>query len=109
MGLSLVSRVVEDFTPLGDLVLLEFIEPKKFTDAGLALPETAKDHSPRFRVLKVGPGRQFESGVRHELEVKPGDIVTFFGNGIEITLAGRTAKWCVCEHGQISGIITSTK
>ena len=102
----MLSIVQETFKPLGDLVLLRPIDPSKTTKGGLLMPDTVKPRQPRAEVVAVGPGRMLESGKRHELLIKPGDIVTLTGGVHSVELEGHPEKLILCEYAQIAGIIS---
>ncbi len=63
--------------PLGDRVVVEREESEKRTSGGILLPDSAKDKPARGVVVSVGEGRLTDKGVRHPLQVKPGDRVVF--------------------------------
>lgn len=63
--------------PLGDRVLLKVLEAKEKTDAGIYLPDTAKEKPQEAEVIAVGPGKVLEDGSRQKPEVKKGDKVLF--------------------------------
>jgi chaperonin GroES len=61
--------------PLGDRILVQRIEEENVTQTGIVLPESAKERSQRGTVVRVGDGRQLESGERAAFQVKEGDTV----------------------------------
>jgi chaperonin GroES len=61
--------------PLGDRILVERIEEESVTETGIVLPESAKEKSQRGKVVRLGDGRQLESGDRASFQVKEGDTV----------------------------------
>ena len=63
--------------PLGDRVVVEREESEQRTSGGILLPDSAKDKPARGVVVSVGEGRLTDKGVRHPLQVKPGDRVVF--------------------------------
>ncbi len=72
------SKSTAKVRPLGDKVLIRRDEAESITDAGIVLPESAKD-APRSGVIEsVGEGAlNHETGDRIALTVKPGDRVLF--------------------------------
>ena len=54
------------------------------TVGGIVLPDTAKDKPQRGKVLAVGEGRLDDNGRRVPMNVKPGDIITWDVQGVEI-------------------------
>lgn len=63
--------------PLGDRVVVEREEGEQKSSGGILLPDSAKDKPARGAVVSVGEGRLDSKGVRHPLQVKPGDRVVF--------------------------------
>ena len=64
--------------PLGDKLLVKRAEPKKKTDAGIFLPESAKDKPREGKILAVGSGRlNKDTGDYLPFTVKKGDSVIF--------------------------------
>jgi chaperonin GroES len=61
--------------PLGDRILIQRIEEENVTPTGIVLPESAKEKSQRGKVVRVGDGRQLDSGERASFQVKEGDTV----------------------------------
>lgn len=59
-------------------VLVQLPEKKKYTASGLEIPDTVKES--RYttgRVLKVGPGRTTQAGIRIPTTLSQGDIILF--------------------------------
>lgn len=99
-----------DFDPISDFVLLELVKEK--TKGNIALPEGAQmDDCPRAKVLRVGPGRQTDFGIRLDMPIKPGDTVFLIGNGgsppMEVTINNR--KCILCRAGSLAGKVPDTK
>jgi len=63
--------------PLDDRVLVKPIEPEERTEAGLYLPEKAKERPVKGKVVAAGPGKRLKSGDRGEMSVKKGDTVIY--------------------------------
>jgi co-chaperonin GroES (HSP10) len=63
----------EDLELCHDYILVQLL-PNLITARGIALPDSA-DRQGSAIVLKTGPGRMSEYGVRSEVTVFPGDIV----------------------------------
>ena len=61
--------------PLGDRILIQRIEEENVTPTGIVLPESAKEKSQRGKVVRLGDGRQLDSGERAAFQVKEGDTV----------------------------------
>ncbi len=64
--------------PLGDKILIKRADPETKTDAGIYLPESAKDKPKEGEVLAVGNGRlNKDTGEYIPFSVKKGDRVIF--------------------------------
>ena len=64
--------------PLGDKILIKRADPETKTDAGIFLPESAKDKPKEGKVLAVGNGRlNKDTGEYIPFTVKKGDRVIF--------------------------------
>ena len=64
--------------PLGDKILVKRADPETKTDAGIFLPESAKDKPKEGKVLAVGNGRlNKDTGEYIPFSVKKGDRVIF--------------------------------
>jgi chaperonin GroES len=75
------------FKPLGSRVVVKEVEREQTTEAGIVLPDTAKEKPMRATVVAVGEGRRSEDGTRIPLDVHAGDQILFakYG-GTEFTL-----------------------
>ena len=71
------ARKKSTLIPLGDRVVVEREESEQRTSGGILLPDSAKDKPARGTVVSVGEGKCDSKGVRHPLQVKPGDRVGF--------------------------------
>ncbi len=64
--------------PLGDKILVKRADPETKTDAGIFLPESAKDKPKEGKILAVGNGRlNKDTGEYIPFSVKKGDRVIF--------------------------------
>ena len=64
--------------PLGDKILIKRADPETKTDAGIFLPESAKDKPKEGKVLALGNGRlNKDTGEYIPFSVKKGDRVIF--------------------------------
>lgn len=78
-------------TPLGQNVILQRVESKTTTKAGIVLPDSAQERPAEGRVLSVGDGRLLDDGTRQPLQVREGDRVIFSSYaGSEIDVNGDT-------------------
>ncbi|HEX4069095.1 MAG TPA: co-chaperone GroES [Candidatus Babeliales bacterium] len=65
----------QKFRPLGDRVLIQFIEQEQKTTSGIIIPDAAKEKNAQIgKVVAIGQGRIIE-GKLMPLAVKAGDIV----------------------------------
>ena len=72
--------------PLADRILVEVLEAKDKTKAGIYLPETAKEKPQEAKVIAVGKGKVSDGKVI-PLELKAGDKILFGKySGTEITV-----------------------
>ncbi|TDA69964.1 MAG: co-chaperone GroES [Clostridia bacterium] len=75
--------------PLDDRVIIKTIEQEEKTQAGIVLPDTAKEKPQEGEVKAVGPGRMLENGNRVPPTVKVGDRVLFAKySGTEVKVEG---------------------
>lgn len=73
--------------PLNDFLLVKRDPPKDKTEAGLYIPDVAKDKLTIGEVMAAGPGKVLDNGKRKEPSVKKGDRVLFgkySGNEFEL-------------------------
>ena len=64
--------------PLGDKILIKRAKPETKTDAGIFLPESAKDKPKEGKVVALGSGRlNKDTGEYIPFTVKKGDRVIF--------------------------------
>src|ERR1700752_2716576 len=81
-----VREMTVHVTPLHDRVLVKRLEAKETAQAGIIIPDTAKEKPQDGEVVAVGAGK-IEKGKRIPLDVKVGDRILFgkyTGNEIEI-------------------------
>lgn len=72
--------------PLGDRILVKFLEEEGKSAGGIILPDSAKEKPQEGKVVAVGKGRVLEDGSVRPLEVKVGDTVLFAKySGSEVT------------------------
>ena len=75
--------------PLGDKILVKRIEAEEKTAGGIYLPESAKEKPQQAKVIRVGDGRELDSGKRAPFSVKAGDTVIIGKwGGTEIKIDG---------------------
>lgn len=78
-----------DLQPLRNRVVLRQVEPEEeTTEAGIVIPDTAKDQPQKAEVIAVGPGKK-ENGKVVEPEVDKGDTVLYSKySGTEVEVSG---------------------
>ena len=91
--------------PLGDKILVKRADPETKTDAGIFLPESAKDKPKEGKVLAVGNGRlNKDTGEYIPFSVKKGDRVIFTSYaGTEIKIGDE--EILIVTEDDILGII----
>ena len=88
---------LEGFTPHGNGVLGVVLNPHNYSEGGILLDATRRDHL-ALRVVKVGPGSR-QNGVRCPIDAAPGDVVLFRdGVGEEIDFNGQQYLMLQAHH-----------
>lgn len=98
-------KVKLNIRPLGDRIIVKRDEAEERTEAGIYLPERAKDTPKSGVVLAVGDGAlNTETGERIPLEIKKNDRVIFNSYaGTEIKLDG--AEFLIMSEDDILAIV----
>ncbi|MDY6821389.1 MAG: co-chaperone GroES [Deferribacterota bacterium] len=90
--------------PLQDRVLVKRLEAEEKTEAGIIIPDTAKEKPQKGEVVAVGSGKVLENGTKVNLTVKPGDKVLFSKYaGTEIEM--NNEEYLIMKEDDILGII----
>jgi chaperonin GroES len=91
--------------PLGDKILLKRAEPEEQTEAGIFLPESAKDTPREGRIIALGEGiLNKETGTYMPFSVKKGDLVIFSSySGTEVKLDDE--EYLILTEDDILGVI----
>jgi chaperonin GroES len=91
--------------PLGDKIIIKRAEAETKTEAGIYLPESAKDKPKRGTVEAVGEGKlNEETGQPMPLSVKKGDEVLFTSYaGTEIKIDG--VDYLIMTESEVLAII----
>lgn len=91
--------------PLGDKILLKRAEPEERTEAGIYLPESAKDQPREGRIIALGEGiLNKETGTYMPFSVKKGDRVIFSSYaGTEVKLDEE--EYLILTEDDILGVI----
>jgi chaperonin GroES len=90
--------------PLEDRILIKPLEKEDKTEAGIYLPETAKEKPMQGKVVAVGPGRMLDNGERVKPSVKKGEIVVFGKySGTEIEI--KNTPHLIMRESELLGVI----
>ena len=91
--------------PLGDKILIKRMEAQERTEAGIYLPESAKDKPKEGKIISVGNGLlNKDTGEYMPFTVKKGDRVIFTSYaGTEIKIDGE--EYLIMTEDDILGII----
>jgi len=90
--------------PLGDKVLIKRMEADEKTQAGIFLPESAKEKPQQAMVVAIGDGRVLDNGQRTPFQVKEGDTVLIGKwGGTEVKIEDE--ELLVLSEDEILGII----
>jgi chaperonin GroES len=93
-----------DIRPLHDRVLVKRLEEGEQMRGGIIIPDTAKEKPQQAQVMAVGNGKLLETGLRTELDVKPGDRILFGKySGSDIKLDGN--EYLILREDEILGVL----
>ena len=90
--------------PIGDRVLVKFLEDKEQVRGGIIIPDSAKEKPQEAEVIAVGTGKRDDNGKLIAFEVKVGDrvLVSKYG-GTEVKLEEQ--KYTIVREDDILGVI----
>ena len=71
------TKKKQSLRPLADLVLIQTSEAEETTDAGIYLPDSAREKPMYGKVLAVGPGLLNDDGEHTPVNVSKGDTVVY--------------------------------
>jgi len=101
-------RMIMNFRPLHDRVLVQRIEQDEKSKGGIIIPETAKEKPQEGRVVATGSGARDDNGNVVPLDVSEGDHILFNKwSGNEITVDGE--EYLVMNESDILGIIENAQ
>ncbi|MGC8666557.1 MAG: co-chaperone GroES [Chthonomonadales bacterium] len=63
--------------PIGDRIIVKYLEAEEKTAGGIVLPDTAKEKPQQGKVLAVGPGKLLDNGKTVPMEIKEGDVIYY--------------------------------
>ena len=66
-----------NITPLGDRVLVKFVDEDEQVKGGIIIPDSAKEKPQEGEVVAVGPGRVTDDGTHIAMELSVGDKVIY--------------------------------
>ena len=107
---SPVSRLnPETVRPIRDFILLQPHPHEETTAGGIHIPKNIRERTQLGTVLRVGPGRVTDRGVRVEPEVKRGDVVVYLENTIaqRITPQGKEGDPILLPEVEIIAVVES--
>lgn len=102
-----VSLESLDFTPFGDFVVIEKIEPPKF-QGDILLADAQRKLAAFGRVLKLGLGWRTADGYENTFQCKEGDIIYYLPHATQIVdyaTIGHNKKLHLIKHGNILGVL----
>jgi chaperonin GroES len=91
--------------PIGDRILLQFIEEKEQVRGGIVIPDSAREKPQRAKVVALGAGTRTKNGPITPFLVKVGDtvLVAPYG-GSEVKVQER--KYTLVREDDILGRLT---
>ena len=87
-------------TPLHDRVLVKRLEAKETAQAGIIIPDTAKEKPQEGEVMAVGAGK-IEKGKRIPLDVKVGDRISVRQIHREMTSRSIDQEYLILREDEI--------
>ena len=76
---------ISNWRPIRDGLIVKRDKPRRKTEGGVDLPESSVPLPSVGVVLQAGPGRVDEKGIRHAMDIKPGQRVVFARNvGVQL-------------------------
>lgn len=91
-------------TPIGDRILVQYVEDKEQVRGGVIIPDSAKEKPQEARVIALGTGPKAKNGAAIRFEVKVGDTVLigkFAGSDVKL----EKEKYTVVREDDILGVI----
>jgi len=90
--------------PVGDRILVQFVEEKEQIRGGVIIPDSAKEKPQEAKVIALGTGVRLKDGQLAAFEVKVGDtvLVNKYG-GSEVKLDGQ--KFMLVREDDILGLL----
>lgn len=91
--------------PIGDRVLVKYVEEKEQVRGGIIIPDSAKEKPQEAEVISLGTGKRDEKGALQAFEVKVGDVVLVSKYGGTEVKIGDT-KYLLVREDDILGIVS---
>ena len=91
-------------TPIGDRILVQYVEDKEQVRGGVIIPDSAKEKPQEARVIALGTGPKAKDGAVTNFEVKVGDTVLigkFAGSEVKL----ENDKYTLVREDDILGVI----
>jgi chaperonin GroES len=90
--------------PLGDRVLVAYLEEDEQVRDGIIIPDSAKERPQEAKVVALGTGKVDEDGKKAAFEVKVGDrvLVSKYG-GTEVKIDGK--EYTILRQDDILGVL----
>ena len=93
-------------TPLGDRVLVKYVDDDEQVKGGIIIPDSAKEKPQEAEVIALGTGGKDGDGNAVEFNVKVGDrVLTSKYGGTEVKIDGET--YVLVREDDILGVIES--
>lgn len=90
--------------PVGDRILVQYIEENEQVRGGVIIPDSAKEKSQEAKVVALGSGSKTKNGATIAFEVKVGDRVMigrFAGSEVKVD----NQKFSLVREDDILGVI----
>jgi chaperonin GroES len=98
------STVLTRIQPLADRVVIKVLDVSQQMQAGLYIPDTAKEKPSRGEVVAVGRGKINDDGTRLDVDVDVGDRVLYGKySGTEVTVDGE--EFLILRESDILAVI----
>lgn len=104
-GARLAPAMLLNIKPVGDRILVRYIEEKEQVRGGLIIPDSAKEKPQEAEIIALGTGHREKNGELTAFEVKVGDRVLLakYG-GAEVKV--NEQKYTVVREDDILGILS---
>ena len=91
--------------PLGERVLVKYVEEEEQVRGGIIIPDSAKEKPQEAEVIALGTGKTKDDGSKEPFSVKEGDrVILSKYAGTEVSLDGE--KYTLVREDDILGVIS---